>query len=44
MWQRNVDDLAAHFQTLTWDLRGHGSSDYPGDATHYSRDHVIDET
>ena len=31
MFAANVPALAASHQVITWDLRGHGGSDYPAD-------------
>ena len=36
MFARNVDALAADHTVVTWDLRGHGRSDYPADPAAYS--------
>ena len=36
MFAGNVAALAATHRVVTWDLRGHGSSDYPHDAASYS--------
>ncbi len=31
MWDDQVEALAPHYQVITWDMRGHGRSDYPDD-------------
>jgi pimeloyl-ACP methyl ester carboxylesterase len=36
MWQPNVAALSAARPVITWDLRGHGSSDAPEDLARYS--------
>ena len=36
MFAGNVAALAATHQVVTWDLRGHGGSDYPADPASYS--------
>jgi len=36
MWKGQIDALAPHFQLITWDMRGHGQSDYPADPAAYS--------
>jgi pimeloyl-ACP methyl ester carboxylesterase len=36
MWQPNVAALAADRTVITWDMRGHGASDSPGDPEQYS--------
>jgi pimeloyl-ACP methyl ester carboxylesterase len=36
MWSPNVDALAKDHTVVTWDLRGHGGSDYPDDPAAYS--------
>ena len=35
MWQPNIAALATARPVITWDLRGHGSSDAPEDLVHY---------
>src|SRR5215469_15924435 len=36
MFAGNVAAFAATHQVVTWDLRGHGGSDYPADPESYS--------
>ena len=36
MWQGQVAALSKHHQLVLWDMRGHGQSDYPEDASAYS--------
>ena len=36
MWQGQIDALSKHHQLVLWDMRGHGRSDYPEDASAYS--------
>jgi pimeloyl-ACP methyl ester carboxylesterase len=36
MWRGQIEALAKHHQLLLWDMRGHGRSDYPDDASAYS--------
>ncbi len=36
MWAGQIDALAPHFKVITWDMRGHGQSDYPDDQVAYS--------
>ncbi len=36
MWRPNITALAATRPVITWDLRGHGSSDAPDDPARYS--------
>jgi len=36
MWQGQVEALSKHHQLVLWDMRGHGRSDYPDDASAYS--------
>jgi pimeloyl-ACP methyl ester carboxylesterase len=38
MWRGNVGALAADRPVITWDLRGHGRSDSPGDPAAYSQE------
>ncbi|HEY1750626.1 MAG TPA: alpha/beta fold hydrolase [Caulobacteraceae bacterium] len=36
MWEGQVAPFAKHFKLITWDMRGHGKSDYPADQAQYS--------
>ena len=36
MWAGQVAPLSQHFKVITWDMRGHGRSDYPDDQAAYS--------
>lgn len=36
MWQDQVSTLSTYFKLITWDMRGHGQSDYPRDQSAYS--------
>ncbi|MFC3069321.1 alpha/beta fold hydrolase [Phenylobacterium soli] len=41
MWKGQIDTLAPHFQVITWDMRGHGQSDYPADPKAYSEEATV---
>jgi pimeloyl-ACP methyl ester carboxylesterase len=36
MWAGQIAPLEPHFKVITWDMRGHGRSDYPQDPAAYS--------
>lgn len=36
MWAPNLEALTERHRVITWDLRGHGQSDYPDDLDQYS--------
>lgn len=36
MWRGQVEALSKRFRLITWDMRGHGRSDYPEDPAAYS--------
>src|SRR5467141_4097286 len=36
MWQGQTAALSKHHKLVLWDMRGHGRSDYPDDASAYS--------
>jgi len=41
MWAGQIDPLAPHFKVVTWDMRGHGQSDYPEDQGAYSEEATV---
>ena len=41
MWQGQLATLSPHFKVITWDLRGHGASDYPQDQAAYSEEATV---
>jgi pimeloyl-ACP methyl ester carboxylesterase len=41
MWKGQIDALAPHFKVITWDMRGHGQSDYPADQSAYSEEATV---
>ena len=41
MWAGQIDPLAPHFKVVTWDMRGHGQSDYPQDQGAYSEEATV---
>ncbi len=43
MWAPNVAALSARRQVLTWDMRGHGRSDSPGDQAAYTQAACLDD-
>jgi pimeloyl-ACP methyl ester carboxylesterase len=36
MWEGQIEALSKHHELVVWDMRGHGRSDYPDDASAYS--------
>jgi pimeloyl-ACP methyl ester carboxylesterase len=43
MWRKQVKFLSEHYQVITWDMRGHGASDSPGDPTLYSEALTVED-
>jgi len=41
MWRPNLAALAATRTVVTWDMRGHGQTDSPGDPRLYSHEHTV---
>jgi pimeloyl-ACP methyl ester carboxylesterase len=41
MWKGQIDALAPDFTVITWDMRGHGQSDYPEDPSAYSEEATV---
>jgi pimeloyl-ACP methyl ester carboxylesterase len=41
MWAGQIAPLAQHFKVITWDMRGHGRSDYPADPAAYSEEATV---
>ncbi len=40
MWRDQVEVLKDRYRVMTWDMRGHGQSDYPDDPDAYSEAHT----
>ena len=43
MWAGQIAPLARHFTVITWDMRGHGRSDYPQDQAAYSEEATVED-
>lgn len=41
MWQGQKEILSKQYKLITWDMRGHGRSDYPDDPSAYSEPHTV---
>jgi pimeloyl-ACP methyl ester carboxylesterase len=41
MWKGQVDAFGKTYKLVTWDMRGHGQSDYPDDQGVYSEAHTV---
>ena len=41
MWRGQLATLSPHFKVVTWDMRGHGASDYPQDQAAYSEEATV---
>ena len=41
MWEGQIATLSPHFKLITWDMRGHGRSDYPEDQAAYSEEATV---
>jgi pimeloyl-ACP methyl ester carboxylesterase len=41
MWAGQIEPLSRHFKVITWDMRGHGDSDYPEDQSAYSEEATV---
>ena len=41
MWAGQIAPLEPHFTVITWDMRGHGQSDYPEDPAQYSEEATV---
>jgi pimeloyl-ACP methyl ester carboxylesterase len=41
MWTGNIEALSKKHTLVTWDMRGHGQSDYPADQSAYSEETTI---
>lgn len=41
MWKGQIEALSPHFKMITWDMRGHGQSDYPEAQDQYSEAHTV---
>ncbi len=43
MWAGQVGPFSKAFKLITWDMRGHGESDYPADPAAYSEAATVDD-
>ena len=43
MWRGQVEALAKDHTLVTWDMRGHGQSDYPEDQDLYTEEHTVED-
>lgn len=43
MWKSQAEALAPKYQVITWDMRGHGQTDSPADASLYSEAATVDD-
>jgi len=43
MWEPNLPVLGRDRLAITWDMRGHGSSDAPGDGSLYTHDACVED-
>jgi pimeloyl-ACP methyl ester carboxylesterase len=41
MWRGQLAALSPYFKVITWDMRGHGASDYPQDQAAYSEEATV---
>jgi pimeloyl-ACP methyl ester carboxylesterase len=41
MWRGQIEALSAKHKLVTWDMRGHGQSDYPTDQAAYSEEATV---
>lgn len=41
MWAGQIAPLSQHFKVITWDMRGHGRSDYPREQAAYSEEATV---
>jgi len=41
MWEGQVGPFSKRYQLITWDMRGHGKSDYPADQGAYSEEATV---
>ena len=43
MWADQVTALWERYRVITWDMRGHGQSEYPSDQSLYTEQHTVDD-
>ena len=43
MWHDQIDSLSSDYCLVFWDMRGHGSSDYPEDINLYNEKETIED-
>lgn len=43
MWQGQIQPLTERYRLITWDMRGHGSTDSPEEQSSYSEAHTVED-
>lgn len=43
MWRGQIEPLTERYRLITWDMRGHGGTDSPEDASAYSEAHTVED-
>jgi pimeloyl-ACP methyl ester carboxylesterase len=41
MWKGQIEPFSKRYQLITWDMRGHGRTDYPDDQAAYTEAHTV---
>lgn len=41
MWKGQIEPFAKHYKLITWDMRGHGRTDYPDDQAAYTEAQTV---
>jgi len=43
MWKGQISAFSKNYRLITWDMRGHGRSDYPSSQSAYSEPHTVSD-